>query len=58
MRFRDPAHLVGTNDCDFISTVGRLPKKISRFTYFIILHGARVSAKAVSVHRRRIDIDI
>ena len=58
MRFSDPAHLVGTNNCDFISIVGSLPKEISRFTYFIILHGARVSAKAVSVHHRRIDIDI
>ena len=41
-----PGHL-------FESIVGHLLKEISRFTYFIILHGARVSAKVVSVHHRR-----
>ena len=41
-----PGHL-------FESIVGHLSKESSRFTYFIILHGARVSVKVVSVHHRR-----
>ena len=40
MQFSDPTHLAGTNNYDFISIVGHLPKEISRFTYFFILHGA------------------
>ena len=37
----------------FESVVGHLPKEVSRFTRFIILHGARVSAKIVAVNHRR-----
>ena len=33
--------------------VGHLPKEISRFVRFIILHGARVSVKAVEETPRR-----
>lgn len=35
------------------SVVGHLPREISRFTYFIIVHGAKVSCKVVNVHHRR-----
>lgn len=35
------------------SVVGHLPREISRFTHFIIVHGAKVSCKVVDVHHRR-----
>ena len=35
------------------SVVGHLPREISRFTYFIIAHGAKVSCKIMDVHHRR-----
>ena len=33
--------------------VGHLPREISRFMYFIIAHGARVTCKVTDVHHRR-----
>ena len=33
--------------------VGHLPREISRFTWFIIDHGATVSAKVVDIQQRR-----
>ena len=33
--------------------IGHLPREISRFTWFIIDHGASVSVKVVDVHQRR-----
>jgi hypothetical protein len=35
------------------STVGHLPKEISRITRYIMLYGALVSVKVVDIHRRR-----
>lgn len=35
------------------STVGHLPKEISRVTRFIMLHGAIVTAKVIDTHHRR-----
>ena len=35
------------------STVGHLPREISRFTYYIIVHGGRVACKVTDVHHRR-----
>jgi hypothetical protein len=35
------------------SVVGHLPKELSRFVRFIILHGASASAKVVDTHYRR-----
>jgi hypothetical protein len=35
------------------SVVGHLPRKISRFTYYIIIHGGRVSCQVISVRYRR-----
>lgn len=35
------------------SVVGHLPKEISRFTWFIIRHGAAVTVKVVDVRQRR-----
>ncbi len=35
------------------STVGHLPKEISRITRFIMLHGAIVTAKVMDTHHRR-----
>ena len=35
------------------STVGHLPKEISRITRYIILHGAVVTVKVIDVHHRR-----
>ena len=35
------------------SVVGHLPKEIARLTWYIIFHGAVVSAKVVDVHHRR-----
>lgn len=35
------------------TVVGHLPREISRFTHFIIVHGARVSCKVTEVHYRR-----
>ena len=35
------------------STVGHLPKEISRITRFLILHGAVVTVKVIDVHHRR-----
>ena len=36
-----------------VSIVGHLPREISRFTYFITVHGAQVSFKVMDVHHRR-----
>ena len=33
--------------------VGHLPREISRFTYFLIMHGTRASCKVMDVHYRR-----
>ena len=33
--------------------VGHLPREISRFTYFLIMHGTRVSCKVMEMHYRR-----
>lgn len=41
-----PGHLTST-------TVGHLPKEISRFTHFIMFYGATVTAKVVDAHHRR-----
>ena len=35
------------------STVGHLPKEISRITRYIMLYGALVSVRIVDTHRRR-----
>ena len=35
------------------SVVGHLPREISRYTYYIIVHGASVSCKVIDVHHRR-----
>ena len=35
------------------SVVGHLPREISRYTYFIIVHEAKVSCKIMDVHHRR-----
>ena len=35
------------------SVVGHLPREISRFTYYIIIHGGRVSCQVMDVHHRR-----
>lgn len=35
------------------SVVGHFPKEISRFTYYILRYGARVTAKVVDTHHRR-----
>ena len=35
------------------SVVGHLPREMSRLTYFIILHGARVSMIVFDVHHQR-----
>ena len=35
------------------SVVGHLPREISRYTYFIIIHGASVSCKVIDVNHRR-----
>ena len=35
------------------TVVGHFPKEISRFTYHILLHGARLSAKVVDTQHRR-----
>ena len=35
------------------SVVGHLPKEISRYTYFIINHGGRVTCKVKKTHYRR-----
>ena len=35
------------------TVVGHLPREVSRFTYFIISHGARVFCKVVEVNHRR-----
>ena len=35
------------------SIVGHLPKEIARFTYYIMLHGARLSAKVLDTQHRR-----
>ncbi len=35
------------------SVVGHLPREISRLTYFIILHGARVLVKVLDAHHRK-----
>ena len=43
-------HLPGTL---VASVVGHLPREISRCTYFIIIHGAKVSCKVMDVHHRR-----
>ena len=43
---RMPGHLLP-------SVVGHLPKEIARIIRFIILHGARVTAKVVDTHHRR-----
>ena len=37
----------------FPSIVGHLPREISRFTCFILLHGARVLCQVVDIHHRR-----
>ena len=36
-----------------ISVTGHLPREISRYTYYIIVHGASVSCKVIDVHHRR-----
>ena len=43
-------HLPGALVC---TVVGHLPREVSRFTYFIISHGARVFCKVVEVNHRR-----
>ena len=35
------------------SVVGHLPKEVSRYTYYIILHGAKVTAMVIDTHHRR-----
>ena len=35
------------------TVIGHLPWEISRFTYFIILHGAQVSCRITDTHHRR-----
>ena len=35
------------------SVVGHLPKEVSRYTYYIILHGAKVTATVMDTHHRR-----
>ena len=35
------------------SVIGHLPREISRFTYYIIIHGGRVSCKVIDAHYRR-----
>ena len=35
------------------SVVGHLPKELSRYTYYIILHGAKVTAMVMDTHHRR-----
>ena len=35
------------------SVVGHLPKEVSRYTYYIILHGAKVTAMVMDTHHRR-----
>lgn len=35
------------------SVVGHMPKELSRIVYFIMLHGASVSAKVIDTHNRR-----
>ena len=44
-------HLPGSLAVDCV--VGHLPREISRFTYFLIVHGARVSCRVVDAHHRR-----
>ena len=38
------------------STVGHLPKEISRITRYIMLYGAMVTVKVVDTHRRRLPL--
>ena len=55
MRFGDSLYLAGINDCDFIYHTHNNNMIIPFFRdsrIFIILHGARVSAKVVTVHYR------
>ena len=35
------------------SVVGHLPREISRFTYYVIVYGGRVSCKVTNAHHRR-----
>ena len=35
------------------SVVGHLPKELSRYTYYIILHGAKVTAMVMDTNHRR-----
>ena len=35
------------------SFIGHLPKEVSTYTYYIILHGAKVSAMVMDTHHRR-----
>ena len=35
------------------SVVGHVPKELSRFVHFILLHGASATAKVVGTHHRR-----
>ena len=43
-------HLPGTL---VASVAGHLPREISRCTYFIVIHGAKVSCKVMGVHHRQ-----
>ena len=36
-----------------LSVVGHLPREISRFTYYIIIYGARVSCQVTDIHHCR-----
>ena len=38
------------------SIVGHLPREISRFTYYVIIHGGRVSYQVTDAHRRRLPL--
>ena len=38
------------------SVAGHLPREISRLMYFIILHGVRVSVKALDVHHWKLPL--
>ena len=48
-------HLSGTGLLE--STVGHLPKEISRITRFIMMYGAIVTVKVVDAHHRRSPLD-
>ena len=38
------------------SVVGHLPKEVSRYTYYIIVHGTKVTAMVVHINHRRLPL--